>query len=263
MSRGGIDLGRNIYVVTAGVAWGNLGPFALATLLLVGTDVGAGYLHAPITFAVLRALILMIVAYSAYRMLLSGGAVRGWEAAATPDGRVPWRFVGVMLIILGPILFLGIVWTSPHSNIEPGRLADIVIGLVMVMCYAALYVLLGTALPEVAERGEVSLRAAFARGRARYREIAQAMMFGPWCFRAAALVAMVALGFAGVEIDPFSGDPRAFQPASLVPLLVFKASHVFAELMTAVVLVRAYRRSTPDRAAPPAPDAAAHAPSRG
>lgn len=246
MSRPGVDLGRNIYVVAAGVARANLAPCALATLLLVGTDIGAGYLHAPITFAVLRALTLMLVGYSAYRMLLSAGTVRGWQAAATPEGHVPWRFVGVMLIILGPILFLGIVWTSPHSSVEPSRLGDIVIGLVMVMAYASLYVLLGTALPEVAEHGAVSLRAAFARGRARYREIGQAMIVGPWLFRAASLFVLIGLQFAGIEISVFAPYTGTFQPAGLLPLVAFKASHVFAELMTAVVLVRAYRRSTPE-----------------
>ncbi len=262
MSRAGVDLGRSIYVVAASVARANWGPCALAALLLAATDIGAVYLHAPITFAALRALVLMIVSYSAYRMLLSGGAVAGWRAAATPDGRVPWRFAGVMLIILGPILFLGVVWTAPDSAIEPGLLADIVLGLVLVMTYAALYVLLGTALPEVVERGAVSPGAAFARGRARYRAIAQAMIIGPWLFRAASLLVIVGITLAGVDTALF-GEDGAFQPAGLGPLLALKASHVFAELMTAVVLVRAYRRSMPGSSGEASAGATVHAAIRG
>ena len=263
MTRGGMDPDRNVYAAALAVTRANWAPCAAATLLLVATDLATSFLHAPLAFAVLRALILMIVGYSAYRALLSGGAIRGWEAAATPDGRVPWRYAGVMLIILGPILFLGIVWTSPHANIGQGRVADILLGLVMVMGYASLYVLLGTALPEVAERGEVSLRRAVERGRARYREIARSLVFGPWLFRAASLVVLMGLSAAGAEIEPYSVDARAFSPVGLVPLVAFKASHVFAEVMTAVVLVRAYRRAAPAPEAEQDPDIGAAEPIRG
>lgn len=237
-----VDIDRNIYAVAGRVAWANLGPCFVAAVLLTLTDLGAGYLHAPLAFAVSRALILMIIGYAAYRMLLSGGVARGWRAVATPGGNVPWRYAGIMLIILGPILLLGVVWTAPGSGMGPSGLAEIVLGLVMVITYASLYILFGTALPEVAERGEVSLRDAFDRGRANYRRIGRAMVFGPWVFRVASILALIGLSVAGVETDPFSLDARAFQPAGILPLFAFKASHVFAELMTAVVLVRAYRR---------------------
>lgn len=238
---GRIDIDRNIYGVAGRVAWANLGPCSAATLLLVATDLGAGYLHAPLTFAVLRALVLMIVGYAAYRALLSAGAIQGWRAAATPDGRIPWRYAGIMLIILGPMLFLGIVWTSPNAGTSMAGFQHVLLGFGMVILYAALYILIGTALPEVAERGEVSLRDAFERGRANYRRIGRAMVFGPWLFRVGSMALIVGVGLAGFDTDPYSLDARAFQPASLLPLLFFKASHVFAELMTAVVLVRAYR----------------------
>lgn len=237
-----LDIERNIYAVALAVARANIGPCALAAVLLAGTDVGAGYLHAPLAFAVLRALVLMIVGYSAYRTLLSAGAIRGWHAAATPGGRIPWRYAGVMLIILGPILVLGVVWNAPGSGTGPSGWGEIALGVAMVLAYAALYVLFGTALPEVAERGTASLREAFERGRAHYREIGRALVFGPWVFRAGSMLAFVAINLAGVETDPFSLDARAFRPEGLLPLLAFKSTHVFAEVMTAVVLVRAYRR---------------------
>ncbi len=238
----GVDIDRNIYAVAGRVAWANIGPCLAAAALLTLTDIGAGYLHAPLAFAVARALILMIVGYAAYRTLLSGGAARGWRAVATPEGNVPWRYAGIMVIILGPILLLGVVWTAPGGGIGPSGLAEIVLGLVMVITYASLYILFGTALPEVAERGVVSLRDAFERGRANYRRIGRAMVFGPWLFRVASILALLALNVSGVETDPFSLDARVLQPVGMLPLFAFKASHVFAELMTAVVLVRAYRR---------------------
>ncbi|HUF86900.1 MAG TPA: hypothetical protein VMM59_05920 [Thermohalobaculum sp.] len=239
---GRIDVDRNIYAVAGRVAWANIGPCAAATVLLVATDLGAGYLYAPLAFAVLRALILIIVGYAAYRMLLSGGAISGFRAIATPDGRVPWRYAGVMLIILGPVLVLGVVWTAPGTGMGPSGLAEVVLGLVMVITYAALYILFGTALPEVAERGEVSLRDAFERGRANYRRIGRAMVFGPWLFRVASILVLIGLNVAGLQTDPYSLDARAFQPAGLPPLFAFKASHIFAELMTAVIMMRFYRR---------------------
>jgi hypothetical protein len=111
-----------------------------------------------------------------------------------------------------------------------------------VVAYASLYVLLGTALPEVAERGEVALPEAFQRGRANYRAIAKALVFGVWLFRAGSVLLMIGLSLAGVTVDLFGGPTGAFQPAGLVPALLFTSSHVFGEVLTAIVLVRAYRR---------------------
>lgn len=239
---GRIDIERNIYRVAAGVARANWGPCLAATGLLVLTDLGVGYLEAPLAFAFLRALILMIVAYGAYRALLTGGAERGWGAVTTESGNIPWRFTGIMLIILGPILFLGVFWTSPGAEARLAGLEHVVLGLMMVVAYASLYIFFGTALPEVAERGRVVLREALERGWRNYRQIGRAMVFGPWVFRVASMLVMVGLALAGFEVDPYSLDSRTFQPASLVPLILFKASHVFAELMTAVVMTRAYRR---------------------
>lgn len=247
-----VDIDGNLYAVTWRVTRGNLGPCAAATVLLAATDVGAAFIEAPLAFAVLRALILIIVGYAAYRMLLTGGAVCGWRAASTPDGRIPWRYAGIMVIILGPILLLGVVWSAPGSSMGPTGLAETVLGVGMVVTYATLYILFGTALPEVAERGSVALRDAFDRGRSHYRRIGRALALGPWVFRAAAMLVIMLFSLAGFEVDPISAQGRAFQPAGLAPLLAFKGTHVFAEVMTAVVLTRAYRRyrAVPDGAVP-------------
>ena len=247
-----LDIDRNIYAVAWQVTRGNLGPCLAAAILLAATDIGAAFIEAPLAFAVLRALILIIVGYAAYRMLLSGGEVHGWRAVSTPEGRMPWRYAGIMLIILGPILLLGIVWNAPGSGTGPTGLAETVLGVAMVVVYAALYILLGTALPEVAERGEVALRDAFNRGRSNYRRIGRALVLGPWVFRAGSMLAIVLVSIAGVQVDPISGKDLTFQPVGLAPLFVFKATHVFAEVMTAVVLTRAYRRyrTLPEGAVP-------------
>ncbi len=115
------------------------------------------------------------------------------------------------------------------------------LGVVMVVFYAALYILFGTALPEVAETGDASLGEAFERGRSNYRTIGRRMVFGPWVFGALTVLAMIGLSFIGVRTDLFNAQSGAFQPAALGPMLGFKASHVFAEVLTAIVLVRAYR----------------------
>ncbi len=237
-----IDLDRNLFALAFSVTRCNWLPCGVATLLLLASDVGDGYLDAPLAFAVLRALILMIVGYSAYRMLLTDGRVTGLRAAATDEGRIPWRFVGVRLIIFAPILILGIVWTAPGTGVGPSSLYEIVLGVAMVFVYAALYILLGTALPEVADTGDASLGAAFERGRTNYLAIGRRMVFGPWLFGAATVAAMIGLVFMRVTTDLFSVDAGVFQPAALGPMLLFKASHVFAEVLTAIVLVRAYRR---------------------
>ena len=46
----------------------------------------------------------------------------------------------------------------------------------------------------------------------------------------------------GVTVDLFDVSTGAFQPAALGPMLLFTTSHVFADVLTAIVLVRAYRR---------------------
>ena len=158
-----IDLDRNLFALAVSVMRLNWLPCGVAAVLLLASNVGEGYVHATLAFPVLRSLIIMIVGYSAYRALLSGGEVAGWRAVATDQGRVPWRYTGVMLMILTPILVLGIVWTAPGTGTGPSSIPEMVFGVVMVIAYASAYVLLGTALPEVAERGEVALGEAIVR----------------------------------------------------------------------------------------------------
>jgi hypothetical protein len=204
--------------------------------------VGAGFLIAPLAFAATRSLIIMIVGYSAYRTLLTGGRVSGFRAIGTVAGRIPWRYAGIMLLILSPILLLGIIWTAPGSGAGPDSIAEIALGVMLVISYAVLYVLFGTALPEVAERGEVSLGEAFERGRSNYRVIAKAMVIGPWLFRAGSMLALILLNLAGVTVDLFHAETGALQAAALGPMLFFTTCYIFGEVLTAVVLVRAYRR---------------------
>jgi hypothetical protein len=237
-----IDLDRNLFALAVSVMRCNWLPCGGAAVLLLVSNLGEGYLHAPLAFAALRALIIMIVGYSAYRMLLTGGEIAGWRTVATAEGRIPWRYTGVMLMILTPILVLGIVWTAPGTGVGPSSLNEIVFGVVMVVAYASAYVLLGTALPEVAERGEVALSESIERGRSNYRVIAKALVFGPWVFRSATVAVMISASLMGVTVDLFNGQTGAFQPAALGPMLLFTTGHVFAEVLTAIVLVRAYRR---------------------
>ncbi len=93
-----IDLDRRLLALAFSVMRCNWLPCVAAAVLLLASNVGEGYLHAPLAFAVLRSLIIMIVGYSAYRVLLSGGKVAGWRAVTTAEGRVPWRYAGVMLV---------------------------------------------------------------------------------------------------------------------------------------------------------------------
>ncbi len=119
--------------------------------------------------------------------------------------------------------------------------------------YGAGYILLGTALPEVVERGDVSLYAAITRGLRHYREIGRALVFGPWLFRAGSMLFMIVLAKQGVKTDLFTyGYQGQFQPAALGPMLFFSGCYVFAEVLTAIVLVRAFKRfpATLEDAAP-------------
>ncbi len=237
-----INLDRGLFALAFSVIRCNWLPCGAAAVLLLASNVGEGYVDAPLPFVALRALIIMIVGYSAYRVLVTGGKVAGWRTVATAESRIPWRYAGVMLMILTPILILGIVWTAPGTNTGPSNLNEIVFGVVMVVAYASVYVLLGTALPEVAERGDVALGEAIERGRSNYRVIAKALVFGPWVFRAGTVAVLISASLMGVTVDLFNGTTGAFQPAGLGPMLLFTSSHVFAEVLTAIVIVRAYRR---------------------
>ena len=90
--------------------------------------------------------------------------------------------------------------------------------------------------------GPVALGEAIARGRANYRAIAMPMVFGPWIFRAATVAILISASLMGVTVDLFDGNTGDFAPAALGPMLLFTTGHVFAEVLTAIVLVRAYRR---------------------
>ncbi len=237
-----IDLDRNLFLIAFSVVRWNWMPCAVAALLLLASNAIMGFVNAPIALAVLRALLLMIVGYSAYRFLLSDGGVSGWRAIATAEGRLPWRYAAMTLIILSPVLVIGIVWNAPGTGMGPSSLGEIAFGVVMIVVYAALYILVGTALPAIAERGEVSLIEAFERGRRNYRAIGRALVFGAWLFRVGSLLFMIALVYLGVTTDFFSPGTGVFNAAAFGPMLLFMCSFVFAECLTAIVLVRAYRR---------------------
>ena len=234
MKNRNIDVDRSLFSIAFSVMRRSWLPCGVAAVLLLAANVGEGYLDAP--------LIIMIVGYSIYRTLLSDGRLAGLGAMATDEGRVPWRYNAVMLMILTPILILGIVWTAPGSSGGPSTMSEIVFGVVMVILYATGYVLLGMALPEIAERGDVSLTRAINRGRANFRRISRAMLLGPWIFRVCTTLLMICLALTGVTIDLFDSHDGTFQPAAVAPILLFTSGHVFAEALTAIVLVRAYRR---------------------
>ena len=75
-------------------------------------------------------------------------------------------------------------------------------------------------------------------------------MFGPWLFRAGSIAVMIGLGASGVTVDLFDPATGSFQAAALPPMLAFAGAHVFAEILTATVLVRAYRRHSATARAP-------------
>ena len=233
-------------------------PFVAATFLMVIADLAQDFLPSPLPFAAFRALVLIIAGFAAYRALLSRGRIAVWTAAATETGRVPWRYAGIMLIILAPTLFLGVIWTAPggiadtsgaaasHAGATIGGvpviLVEIGLAPVLMIAYTVTYVLLGTALPETVERGEAPLRRTVARGWANYRRIALGLMFGPWLFRASMVVIIVMAGLAGFSTDFLNDHTGVIEPWALIPMMIFASGHVFAEVLTAVVLVRAYRR---------------------
>ena len=60
-----IDLDRNIFALGLSVMRTNWVPAGLAALLLLGSYVGSGYVDAPLPFAVVRSLLIMIIGFSA------------------------------------------------------------------------------------------------------------------------------------------------------------------------------------------------------
>ncbi len=101
---------------------------------------------------------------------------------------------------------------------------------------------LTTTIGRLRSRGEVSLIEAFERGRRNYRAIGRALVFGAWLFRVGSLLFMIMLYYLGVTTDFSAPGAGAFNAAAFGPMLLFMCSHVFAECLTAIVLVRAYRR---------------------
>jgi hypothetical protein len=237
-----IELDRNLYLLAFSILVRNWQPYAVAALLLLTANASVGFVDAPLVLAALRTAIFILVSYSAYRYLLTDGAASGWQSLLASTTRPPWRYAGVMLIVLSPILLLGIAWTVNGSGGGPSSLGDVVFGFLMVILYASFYVLLGTALPASAERDEMSLREGFARGRRNYGAIGRSLVLGVWVFRAASVLVMMVLAHLGVTTDFASPGSGQLNLPAVGPMLLFNLSHIFAELLTAVVLVRAYRK---------------------
>jgi len=237
-----IDLDRNLFAVAFSVFRGNWAPYATAILIWLASVAVTGVIEAPVGLALLRMALVVIVGHAAYRFLLSGGAVRGWRAIATADGRFPWRYAAVMLIILSPILILGIVWNAPGTGVGPGGLDEIGFCMAMVVIYVALYILVGTALPAVATHGRVSLGDTLRRGWRNYRAIGLSLVLGVWLFRIGSILVVVVLSSLGITVDFYPPGGGSFRPEAAGPMLFLMFSHVFAECLSATVLLRAYRR---------------------
>ena len=236
-----IDLDRNLFAVAFSVFRGNWATYATAILIWLASVAVAGVIEAPVGLALLRMALVVIVGHAAYRFLLTG-AVRGWRAIATADGRLPWRYAAVMLIILSPTLILGIVWNALGTGVGPSGLGEIGFGMAMVVIYVALYILVGTALPAVATHGRVSLGDTLRRGWRNYRAIGLSLVLGVWLFRIGSILVVVVISSLGITVDFYPPGGGSFRPEAAGPMLFLMFSHVFAECLSATLLLRAYRR---------------------
>ncbi len=241
--RARIDMSRGSWALAPDVVLRNGASFSLVTILLTATHMLQQWDFAPAAIPTIRMMLLIVTGFIAYRTLMSGGDKVGLSALLdAPRGDVT-RFAGVMLIILAPIVVLGLCLKIPalSAMLPPGGLIPFM--MLMVVTYGALMILLGTALPATAARGDATLRSAIRRGRAGYREIGRAMVFGPWLFSVLYSLALLSTQALGLPAMVGPGDSGWMVAVWLIAQLLSSAGHVFAAAMTAVVLSRAYQKA--------------------
>lgn len=236
-----IDLARPLYPLALSVLRLNLAPAVLALACLILLNVAQSFTGPTIALAPLRMLVMVMIAHAAYRVLLTAGEVHGMMALADPNGRAPLRFLGVMVLIFLPIVLIGAVWTTPGGPEALGGLVFLGAILVMVLAYGALLVLMGTALPELADTGHAHPGAALRRGLANYRRIARGLVLGPGLFGVVHGLALVAAGLLGLPQGAYNPETGAFSPGALAVLCVLLTGNLYSVTLAAVVLTRAYR----------------------
>ncbi len=89
-----IDIDRKLFPLAFSVMRRNWLPCGAAAVLLLVANIGDGYLRAPLAFATLHALIIMIVGFSACRLLLTGALSVAGARSALPRAGSPGAMPG-------------------------------------------------------------------------------------------------------------------------------------------------------------------------
>lgn len=242
---GHVDLSRRLYPLAFRVLRENAAPAALLLSVLMLLNIVQGVAGPSVGLAPLRLGCLVLMAHAAYRVLLTSGAVQGMAALSDPNGRAPLRFIGVMVLIFLPMILIGAIWTTPGGPQMLGGFFFVGAILLMVLAYGALLVLMGTALPELAERGHADPAAALRRGLAGYRSIARGLVLGPGLFGVANGLVLVIAGYLGLPDGAYNPATGTFSPGALAVLTLLSLGNLYSVTLAAVVLSRAYRAEVP------------------
>lgn len=243
MSNARIDLARPIYPLALSVLRLNVAPAALVLAVLILLSMVQSFTGPSMALAPLRLACMVMFAHAAYRVLLTSGRVHGCIAFADPAGRAPLRFLGTMVMIFMPMVLIGAVWTTDGGPELLGPRVFIGAILLMVISYGVLLVLMGTALPELADTGRTDPGAALRRGFSSYRTIARGLLFGPGLFGVAHGLVLVAVDYLGLPQGAYDAETGTFLPGALAVLSVILLGNLYSVTLAAVVLTRAYRNA--------------------
>ncbi len=239
-----VALSRPLYPLALAVLRLNAAPAALILAILLLLNIAQSFTGPTIAHAPLRLACIVMAAHAAYRVLLTGGEVYGCRALTAPGGRAPLRFLGTMVLIFLPIVLLGAVWTTPGGPEMIGGLYFIAAIFVMVVAYGVLLVLMGTALPELADTGHADPKASLKRGLANYRRIAWGILLGPGLFGMLHGAVLVVAGLLGLPQGAYNPETGVFSPGALAVLAILTLGNLYSVTLAAVVLTRAYRSDT-------------------
>lgn len=149
----------------------NAGPLAAAAAGMYLADRFTGWSEDPLIYFAGRVMLVgltLFAAFPVHRTLLTEGQEAGWATLAGSTARARWGFLATVALFYLPFEAI-FTWLSSLDDLHAGF--TLRTGLLTLAISAAVFVTLGTALPDAARGRPLALRAAWGRARATWGRV--------------------------------------------------------------------------------------------
>jgi len=224
------DFNRGIYPIAWQAFRANFWMLvALAAVFALIEEAGGAVSHAALDF-----LLSALLNLSAHWVLLYGG-LSARPATEMPVLRFVWASFLLALPAAAVAVVLMLAFGLDRDAVLPAFAGFLgALGVTLALC--------GTVLPSIAMGGRIDLAAALGRGRRVFWQTLAALAGGPAAFWTLLASVQGGLRAAGLPLSPYDTTARGLDAAGVAVALAIMLANVFACLLGAAALCRAYYR---------------------